>query len=873
MEGQQQLGRQVGAQAVVALLALVIDPLAGQVRDQAVAEEREGVLGLDARQLLQGHLLRVDQVLVVGGLDRRVALAPRLHDARARGGEARAAEREVAPVREREGVDLAQEEVVAHREQVEVELAPADEGREVVPGEREAVLGDVGGGAVRLERALGVAADVLVVVGGGEGAARLAREHVAVLADQADARGGCRVGRDGGGGALADRPEERLLVLEAAPVRVADARDEEAALALRVGREDEVGEVEDGHVLHAEGHVAHDALALQRDVRPPTGDAPRRRFETAALAGGEDAVRDAVPGAAPLVEAGGAQEVVARVHVGGGVLDRARLVVEVEMREIALRRGLRIAEDDVSARLGDLVGAVEDHLVGGERGVAARERHAAARGERVARLVVGERLRVHRDLVLARRRRLLDPRAALRGDAHDSERTGLGAHLDSDLAERRGARHAVGDRLAHEHRDGRAAGLGEEAHGAHHRIGDLDGGGARDGEAEEEERDVPGEGLALARRAARRPRRLGARRAVLDRDPGLRGDGHRRGRPRPREDPDLRRRRREQEREAERESAHAWPTGSGGIGAAQRAQRASSGRAPRIVEQAEHDMTRVPHRPPGPHEAASVASAPGGCQGSKSARGPPSSAYASPARKSEPVTSTAPPAPVRASAARSAARGSSTARAGTRPRSAAASACGSAARRPTRVTITPAACARSGASIARQSLSAITANTSSTRRSPTTPGSSAASVAAPAGLWAPSTTTSGRSQSTASRPGQRTAARPASTASGAHGKRSRTSASAVRATAALSRWKAPGSARLKWSQLAPGPRKASPPGASPSVASVPTRATGAPTSAARASTTRAASSGSRPSASGTPAFRMPAFSAAIAARSCPSQAS
>jgi len=31
------------------------------------------------------------------------------------------------------------------------------------------------------------------------------------------------------------------------------------------------------------------------------------------------------------------------VHVGVGVLDPARLVVEVEMRKIALRRGLRIA--------------------------------------------------------------------------------------------------------------------------------------------------------------------------------------------------------------------------------------------------------------------------------------------------------------------------------------------------------------------------------------------------------------------------------------------------------------------------------------------------------------------------------------------------
>ena len=54
---------------------------------------------------------------------------------------------------------------------------------------------------------------------------------------------------------------------------------------------------------------------------------------------------------------------------------------------------------------------------------------------------------------------------------------------------------------------------------------------------------------------------------------------------------------------------------------------------------------------------------------------------------------------------------------------------------------------------------------------------------------------------------------------------------------------------------------------------MPTCATGAPTSAARATTTRAASSGSRPSASGTPGFTMPAFSIAIAARSCPSQAS
>src|SRR5207247_7330194 len=384
-----------------------------------------------------------------------------------------------------------------------------------------------------------------------------------------------------------------------------------------------------------------------------------------------------------------------------------------------------------------------------------------------------------RDLLLARGLRLRDSRAAARGDADDGEGAGLGAHLDTDLAERRGARHAVGDGLAHEHRHGRAAGLREEAHRAHHRVGDLDGGGARDGEAGEAERDVAGEGLARARRAARRPGRLGARRAVLDRDPGLRRDGHRRGRPRPGEDADLGRRRGrggdEDEREAERESAHAWPTGSGARGGsradvgAERAQRASSGRAPRVAGHAERSVTRVPHRPPGPHEAASVAPDPGACQGSKRARAPPSSAYASPARKSAPVTSTAPSGPAPASAARSAARGSTTASTGTRPRSASASACGSAARRPTRVTITHAARTRSGPSIARQSLSAITANTRTTGRSPTTPGSSAASVVAPAGLWAPSTTTSGRSPSTASRPGQRTADRAARTGSGAHG--------------------------------------------------------------------------------------------------------
>src|SRR5207244_12399033 len=70
---------------------------------------------------LQREVLRVDQVLVIDGLDARQARAPALDDARLRGREARAPERDVLPRRDGEGVHLAQQLVVAHREQIETD--------------------------------------------------------------------------------------------------------------------------------------------------------------------------------------------------------------------------------------------------------------------------------------------------------------------------------------------------------------------------------------------------------------------------------------------------------------------------------------------------------------------------------------------------------------------------------------------------------------------------------------------------------------------------------------------------------------------------------------------------------------------------------
>jgi hypothetical protein len=73
VERQKEIGREVGTDAVEALLALVVDRLAGEAPDEPVAEQRDRMLSLDARELLQRDLLRVDQVLIVRRLRVREA--------------------------------------------------------------------------------------------------------------------------------------------------------------------------------------------------------------------------------------------------------------------------------------------------------------------------------------------------------------------------------------------------------------------------------------------------------------------------------------------------------------------------------------------------------------------------------------------------------------------------------------------------------------------------------------------------------------------------------------------------------------------------------------------------------------------------------
>src|SRR5207244_9309955 len=150
---------------------------------------------------LQREVLRVDQVLVIDGLDARQARAPALDDARLRGREARAPERDVLPRRDGEGVHLAQQLVVAHREQIEIEPALPVERLDVVPGDDEAVLRDVCRLAGRRHRPLRGAADLLVVVGAPEAAVRPAGEEIKVLAEETDAGRRLAVDRHGGIGA------------------------------------------------------------------------------------------------------------------------------------------------------------------------------------------------------------------------------------------------------------------------------------------------------------------------------------------------------------------------------------------------------------------------------------------------------------------------------------------------------------------------------------------------------------------------------------------------------------------------------------------------------------------------------------------------
>ena len=119
------------------------------------------------------------------------------------------------------------------------------------------------------------------------------------------------------------------------------------------------------------------------------------------------------------------------------------------------------------------VRAIVDDLVGGERRVAAGERDAAARGERVRS--AGRRRATRRRPPPPARpcgSTGRDDRAAGRAGvpASTERRRVAAAQLDRDLAERRRARHRVGDRLADEDDDGRPVALGEEPHRAHEGV-------------------------------------------------------------------------------------------------------------------------------------------------------------------------------------------------------------------------------------------------------------------------------------------------------------------------------------------------------------------------------------------------------------------
>src|SRR5581483_446739 len=105
--------------------------------------ERLRLLRLEPRQALEGELLRVDQVLMVDALEPQLSVRSELAvEAGLGGGVAEASDREVVRDVHGEPVDLAQELVVAHREEVEVEAA-VPEKRLIVPADqREAVRPD-----------------------------------------------------------------------------------------------------------------------------------------------------------------------------------------------------------------------------------------------------------------------------------------------------------------------------------------------------------------------------------------------------------------------------------------------------------------------------------------------------------------------------------------------------------------------------------------------------------------------------------------------------------------------------------------------------------------------------------------------------------
>ena len=262
------------------------------------------------------------------------------------------------------------------------------------------------------------------------------------------------------------------------------------------------------------------------------------------------------------------------------------------MREVAVDVRFGVGDDDVAACLRDGIRPIVAHLVRGERGVAAREGHAAAGEQRIRLALVRQRLRVHRHLAAAA---LLlrpdDARGPASRDAGDAERPRAAPQVEGDLADRGRTRDAVGHRLPHEDRDYGAAGLGEEADGTDDGVVHLDGGRARHVEVREKDGQLAGERLPRARRPAWSGGGLGARRTVLDAGLGLGTHRHCGGCLQP------------------RTGKHAH-LGGGPVG------RSGEQRDP------EGEATRVPQRPPGPHARGSVPPVPEACQASNSGRPP-----------------------------------------------------------------------------------------------------------------------------------------------------------------------------------------------------------------------------------------------------------
>ena len=249
----------VEPQAVDALVAIEINRLRVVVGEHQVVEQflapRHGRIG----QPLQGELLRLDEILVPGALHLRERVFELIEQPEIR---RRIAQR--APVvgavaaRQRPDVHLAQVEAVADGDRVGICDQIVGQMLTRHPDYPVAIYRDVRIGDLVVDgvaEPIAIGADRLVVEGAVDPEIIVLAIYQPILGQPADSLRGLDVERNRRVGALVDRDVVRLQPLSAAQVRLAIAAAQQAAVPVRVGRENQVRRPHHGVAGNVEGGV------------------------------------------------------------------------------------------------------------------------------------------------------------------------------------------------------------------------------------------------------------------------------------------------------------------------------------------------------------------------------------------------------------------------------------------------------------------------------------------------------------------------------------------------------------------------------------------------------------------------------------------